>query len=418
MRQYEYWIFFSIGILFSLSLQGQSSLPVGQVLSSARHDRTVDLQQQHIDFISGTNQNIPFVDQISLRSETERFQVFRQQYLARLTVNGFGEMHQQHKLNQASMMTETQVRKVYEHEALNQRYEAAVLYRFILQRMALQEELILVYQDKVDVLKKLTALSTGVEVDDLIKTEYDRDGLNLDMEEARTQLDIIKGKIATWVLVPDTDWNLDTSGFIDPAHMELVVDQIPSQADHNPSIIEKQYKLDQVQAEYNVEKASASQMLDFFQVQYARRTDGLLNREFSAGIGINLPFKGSSRVKIANLQINRNNLEQNIQLNLEQFNQSVKTAHEQMTSLIRRYNLAKEQWNQSQNKFTLDHSSLVRADGPMTLLKAREMQIKRQLTLLDLGKQIVDQYIIILDLTGVLSSVPSVNYLSKHLENY
>ncbi|MEP6794810.1 MAG: hypothetical protein ABJB16_10825 [Saprospiraceae bacterium] len=418
MVQNEKWICLFLTLLLYNSLESQTSIPAGQVLASARYDLAVELRQQHLDYIAQTNQNIPFADQISLRTETDRFLVYRQEYLARLTVNGLSEMRRQRDFNKANLQTEQYLQRSLEHEALAGRYEAISAYRFLQQRLAIHQELKLVYEDKVKVLTKLALLNAGTEVDELIKTEYDLDELNLDINQAAAQFDQIKKMFESWIPMLENEWVLDTTSIIQPSQMELVIDQMPLVANLNPLIIEKQSKIDALQASYNLEKASSKKMLDFFQLRYANRPNETLVREFSAGFGINLPFKGSSRVKLAELQIDKNNSEQNIQYYIHQFNEAIQSAHEQMKALTDRYHIAERQWNESQNKFTIEHQEPLQADGPMTLLKAREYQIKRQFVLVDLGKEIMDQYLKILDLTGALSSLPAVNYLSDTLERY
>jgi len=418
MLQHIKWICVLPVLLLYVALHGQMSIRTNQILASARHDMSVGLNQKHLDFIGQTNQNIPFVDQISLRTETDRFMVYRQEYLARLTVNGPSEIRRQRFLNKAELQTEQIFQRRLEHEALVARYEAVSAYRFIQQRTGIQQELKLVYEDKVNVFHKLAALNAGTEVDELLKAEYDLDELNLEIDQAIEESEQLQKLIAGWLSLQAGEWALDTTAFIQPPGMQLVIDQLPMVSSLNPLILEKQSKIEELQAEYYFEKASASQMLDFFQLRYANRPDEILAREFSAGLGINLPFKGSSRVKLAEIQIDKNNEEQFLLVEMNQLNQEIQSAQDQMKALGGRYRIAEDQWKESQNKYSLEHPSLLQADGPMILLKAREYQIKRQLKLADLEKAITDQYVKILDLTGALSSVPLINYFSDHLENY
>ncbi len=418
MKQYKTWICFLCSFLLYASIHSQSVIPVSRILSSVRDDDKISLQQQHIDYINRTNRNIPFADQVSLRTETDRFLVYRQEYLARLSVNGFGEMNKQRKLNQATLVTEQQVIRQYEHESLLNRYDAVSTYKYLLRRLALQADLNLVLADKVSVLNKLAALNTGVEVDELIKEEYDRDALVLDMDESQSQFEIIKNRIKAWLETSDDTWALDTSGFISTAQMQLVIHDQSQSASMNPWITEKQLSLDETRAAYNLEKASASQMLDFFQIRYANRPNETLISEFSAGFGINLPFKGSSRVKLAELKIEQDNIQQEMQQDLLELNESIVDAKQQMDALIKRKKIAEDQWLDSQHKFSFENPIPLQADGPMTLLKAHELQIKRKLYILDLDQEIINQYVKILDLTGAISAAPLVNYLSAGLENY
>ena len=65
------------------------------------------------------------------------------------------------------------MQRVYWHEALVERYKAVAFYRFILRELVIQQELRVVDEDKLMVHKKMAALNARVDVDDLIKAEFD-----------------------------------------------------------------------------------------------------------------------------------------------------------------------------------------------------------------------------------------------------
>jgi hypothetical protein len=215
-----------------------------------------------------------------------------------------------------------------------------------------------------------------------------------------------------------SDWQIDTSGYITPEQIEIIIAELPQSISQNPQIAEKQAKLNQIDAAYNYERAKSNQVFDFFQVRYANLPFAQLERELSVGIALNLPFRGSSRVNMAELSIDKNTAGQNMQLYMDELNRQVASGRLQVASLGQRYRLARQQWQESQARFTLEHPANTQTEGPMTLLNARELQLRREMNLLDIERDIMDQYLKILDLTGQLSGEPSINYLSEKLSAY
>lgn len=402
-----------------VSCSGQLLISSGNVLASARQDLAVDLHQQQLEYIQQTNLNLPFVNQISFRTETDRFDISRQEYVGRVSVNGLGEIHQQRLLQDSDFSSKENMQRVYFHEALAERYQAIASYRHIQRQLQVQYEFRQVYEDKVNVLNKMAALNAGADLDELIKTEYDLDNLDLKIAESEAILEQLRLAIQTMMALDSTSWQLDTAEFVTTDQIELVIAGIPETVLQNPEIVEKQIKIDQLNAEYNYEKAQSNQVLDFVQVRYANlpiSTD--LNRELSVGLAINLPFKGTSRVSMREIAIDKNAANQNMQLYLAELSRQVATSKLQVVALGKRYRLANQQWQDSQARFTLEHPQNAQTEGPLTLLNARELQFKRQMNLLDIERDLMEQYLNILDWTGTLSEEPSINYLSKQLSAY
>lgn len=412
------WITLLFCCLHLVICSGQLLITSDSIFASARQDRKLEAYNQQMAYMQQSNLNLPFVDQISLRTETDRFDISKQEYLARVSVNGFNEMHQQRLLHESSAASKGGMQRVFWHEVLLERYEVIAAYRQVQRELGTYRKLQLVYEDKVNVLKKLAVYSVDADVEELIETEFDLDNLLLEIAESDALVGQLHQAIEVLYPLDSIDWQLDTSGFITPAQIEVVITGLPQTILYNPEIIEKQARIDQLTAEYNYEKAKSNQVFDFFQVRYANLPFAELERELSVGIGLNLPFRGSSRVNMSELSIDKNAAGQNMQLYIADLEREVKNGRAQIVALGRRFRLAHQQWQDSQARFTLEHPANVQADGPMILLNARELQLKREQTLMDIEREMLELYLEILDWTGQLSEAPVVNYLSKELSAY
>lgn len=396
----------------------QTLVSSGSVLASARQDPAVLQQTQQIALIQQTNLRLPFVEQVGLRTETDRFELRRQEYLTRVSVNGIKEMNSQRRLQSSNLNLEESKAQVLLHEALLERYHILTEYRHAQREQDLRRQLALVFEDKIQVLQTLARLNADADLEEIVKAEYDRDEQSLKIAATESRLEQLRLMIQQTVQPSTTRWQLDTSDFISPQQVERVIGELPPSGLQNPELAEKQAKINQLDAEYRLKKAQSQQMLDFFQMRYANRPDEPFNRDLSVGVGINLPYKGSARLNTNTLKIEQNAATQGVQRYQADLAQWIEMARRQITALSQRLQLAKQQWQDSQARFSLGQSAAAGSLGPMPLLKARELQIQRELNLLDIERDMFSQYLKILDWTGHLSDTPAVNYLSANLDPY
>jgi hypothetical protein len=83
---------------------------------------------------------------------------------------------------------------------------------------------------------------------------------------------------------------------------------------------------------------------------------------------------------------------------------------------ISRYNLEKSQWETSQVAYSLEQFSRMEGVSPLTLLKLRESQLRKELSYQRLRRTIFFHYIDWLDVSGQMMQMPLRNYLTEELE--
>ncbi len=181
----------------------------------------------------------------------------------------------------------------------------------------------------------------------------------------------------------------------------------------HPESAEQQARIDRIFAEQNLLRARSAQVLDFVQVRYQNRPDEGFRRDFSVGLGFRLPYRGSDRVRKAGLEIERFSARQDLELYQQETARERATAQLRFAELYQRWQLARQQWTDSQARYTLAQGAAV---SPLNLLLARSIELRRELILLDLEEALYRQYLKALDLSGALSAAPLINYFSPGLE--
>lgn len=406
-------------LMVSCTCAGQSLISSSQLLAASRLEPSYTIQGQHLAYIDEVDPHLPYLNQISLRTQTDRFDPARQEYALRFSVNGLSEISRASQLQMSDAASKASLQRLYLQESLLQRYQGIAAYHYLLQRLSVEKELQQLYADKTKVLKKRGLLDVETDVDELIKNEFDLDRIDLDIVQDESRLDYTIEVMKSTTPSIEGDWVPDTTGFITLPQIEVQLSQFSDTINNHPQMAIRQAKASEIDAEYALEKAKSNQVLDFVQVRYANVPNLQdLNRELSLGFSFLMPFNGSSHLKMKELLIEKDEANQNILLYQNDLNDRTTRARLKLESLLRQYHLAEKQLEEHQNRFNLDESLLPMEDAALLLISARELQLRRRLNLLSLENDIMDQYIGLLDLTGMLSAIPSVNYLSSNLETY
>lgn len=397
-------------LMAPLRFWGQTVTPVSALLSTARNDLAFQLKDSEISARQAANIKLPVVNGVSLRTETNRFELIRQEYTIRVSLNGLKEMKSVRNTQQVLLMAAGAQKRVLLHEALTLRYEALLQFKSIQSETKLLNALRDVQDERLVFLRKKAALySDATDIEDLIKAESDRD-------ETFAKLTEKQGDIATLLQFFEYAAGLpvvpDTSGWVSLQHIREWTQTLLFEPGFSPSIADREADITVSEAEYQAEKAKSQKMFDYVQTRYSDRPGDPFRYDFFVGIGFTLPYRGASQVKMEELKIEKLEAVNDLAVEKAEQNRQLAALKSQIASLFQQYDLAQQQLNQSQALFSFDKG----AADPLILLTAAEHLIKRRLKLASLEESIFYGYYKLLDISGLMSSEPLTNYLSPNLE--
>jgi hypothetical protein len=387
-------------------LNAQNRIKPEQVLGLAFKDAEVVAAQNTADFQRQINAKLPFLDQISVRTQTRRSDIYQQDYQTRISVNGVKEQSAYRKM-QASEIAVVEANKLERlHYALYDRYLQLADYYAIAKEIPLQESLLLVYLDKIKLLENMAIYAVDTDPESLMKAEFDRDELELKIKENRLAL---LEKSALFSNIPKSD--VDTLGWVSLPQMSqtlLLTDTV-----FHPSSKEETAKIARINAEAELEKARGAQILDYFQLRYTNRPGEPFRNDYSVGMGINIPYNGSRNARKTLLQIEQYAAEQDLQTLQLQCSAAIQKSKLQFFNAQSLHVSIKTQIQKAGQRYNLKEVAAADNDGIVTVLLNSEFQLRRQLKLLSMEKEMTEKYLQILFLSGRLSEIPLVNYLSS-----
>lgn len=403
--------------LYNQTVVAQNTLSTNSILATAKTQTAIALQERKIDVLNAQSYKLPFLEKIDFQTETDRFDWQRQEFRARTSFNGWEEMRSLKQQKEANVQKEQAERTVLFKDVLYDRYALLVEYRFEQAALKMYHQMFNVFADKRDVLQKMAKLSTDFNIEDLIKAEdaaFDFQQKTLQSEGAIRNINqFLKRTFNT-----SDSLQLDTTDWIPLSKIRLLVSELPTTAEKNPILTYQQAAIGVVQSDYNLEKSQTKKIIDYAQIRNRARNKDALVREWSVGVGIAIPYRGSSKIELNNIAFKRLEAENKLKNLQTNFDLEIFNLQQDLDLIFKEYDFVEKQVNESQTLYALDHYANIQGSPPIVLLRMKELVLKRQAQLISLEHLAFQKYIKWLDLTGKLSEMPLQNYLSVGLSAF
>ncbi len=407
MRLLFHLVFWGTTTAFS-----QKTITSADILTSALRDRAVDLQAKKIERLRALSYRLPWVEDVGLRTGTDQFDFAQQNFSLRMNVNGMAEIRAQKSIHQNVLALELAEKGVLLERALLVRYEQLAEFWHIENAAFIQKKLRDVQADKMEVLRELARTSADLDLDYLIKSEDEMHQIDqnlLDFEQKRLN---IRHLVADGLGLRE-GWRLDSADRISINDLRFIVAHLPEKkAIASPLVARQTAEVQFRKAERELEKAKARKVLDFFQTSYSADRDEPFRNEFSVGLGLLFPYRGSSKIKLNDLFIGH--LEEAVRREdlAAQLADELRRERERFELLFRQRDLVLHQLFESNALFAFAEISKVQGSSPLALLRLQENLLKRTLQSAEIERQIVLAYLRILELSGKISEPPLRNWLS------
>lgn len=404
-------------LLAPLSSTAQTLLDPAIVLQSADQDPQVSLHQTHLQFAKNKSPRLALIDGAHLRTESNRFELIRQEYLARLSWNGFLEQKRYRQLQTTALQTSQTELEELLAEALLDRYLWLLHYRSNQQLQGLQAQLYQVFLDKKTVIQLLNANSSQADPDDLYKLQFDLDKLELDRVDSEQWQAQLQVQAAEWLQEVSSP-QLDTSGWISPTLLLPYLQKLGNFVHEYPELLQQKAKITELDAEIRLETAKSRQMIDFIQFRYGNRPGDPFRYAAAVSLGINLPFNSSRNARAQELRIEQSEANTELQQLELQLKEEKKQLLRDLQRQQNQYQLLHHQLKDSETSFAPEKLALLEKNSLLTLLHYRELQLKRQLLLAEIEQKMLETYLQFLYLNGNISRLFRQNFLKNGWPTY
>ncbi|CAH0999702.1 hypothetical protein LEM8419_01002 [Neolewinella maritima] len=248
---------------------------------------------------AGPRFRTPFIDSYDLRTETDENNYERQEYTLRLNFSSRGRARAQRAFYDQLLLEPLETL----NEATCDRTED--LYRdwvrlYLLQReLEIVDSLQLVYQDRQRVADRYAAALRG-DPNDRFKLRTDRTELLLDRQAILQRIAQLRAAYGL------DDAPLDFTAFPTVDDLATRAEELAIAPRQDP---ETAYDLALIDREIALEEAEGRQLLDFLQLRYRSNRDSEFRENFSVGLALRIRDSGDSKLKIRQLQLEKELIE-------------------------------------------------------------------------------------------------------------
>lgn len=416
-------------LFFLNPVQGQKTVTSSQLFAKVLTNPQLDLYERKMNYLENTSHDLPVVEEVIFRTETDEFRLQRQEYTARLKFNSKAERNAQKQFHQTTITAEKSTKNNILLSHLSEKYELWTSYYFYENEKKIREQELEILKDKFKVIGILAKTTGKYDLADLIRVESNLDELEQDILELELRMNYIIEKVGETIKIYRSI-SLDFSNFIsletlrktvmDLISPERTLEAIDTESNINnhPDFNIIQGEINTTLAEIELEKAKQKKILDFVQLKYAGRNENTpYSREWSVGVGIKIPVKNSDILDIRSLELEQLESENELEINKLETKKRIEDRNAKIQILWNQRNLLTRQLAAYQKNYSLEHYAKTGTDL-LVLLEIKENELKKKRSLLNIEEDIYFYYLDILELTGKMVEIPFVNYLSEDLKSF
>lgn len=398
-------------------IQAQTSQQVSpaEILSSFRMDSTYRHIQADLVWASQQAWRSGLFRQMEIRTETDRWEWNRQEFLFRISPRNPREIKLRNQQTQLSTKFLEPEQQALQSQLLAERYETLISLYFA------QKSLGIYLQKKELLQRKLSILSLdfadeNLDPVDLARTETALLKTEGDLTGARRSYSRILVTVQNWLGVADS-LRLNWGDFIGPADIRTILDQeSPFDPHLLPGQLVASLEVEDAFLDWQIEKTQQHRWIDFVQARVQGRDQGFDAPEVSLGLGLQLPLVREYKNQQALDELAWRTARIESQVKGDRYRVKETLSRQQLHDQLDQYEALYQQWESGHTRTAFQQLRQLQEVKAITLILLQEEIISQELLLLDQEEILYEDYFDWLENSGHLSSFSPHNYLSISLE--
>lgn len=400
-------------LIGTCKLVAQADSDISKILNTAFKDNGVKFKNEKNYHLGSLDYAVPFLEKIEVRSETNDFDLRKQDYTVRVSPNT-GSSRKAHRLYHesvkfmAEMELNTEIMKV-----LYDKYHLVKDYIFAKERLKLENVKNVVVLDKVKLLKKMISLSS-FDIVDLIEAEDELYKLQRTIQSIESNLSNLERQLKELLAQDEINISIDDLISVEQIKSFMSLNVLASKTSHPEQEVlsAKHYN---VLMEYDWEVSKNNFSIGFIQASYGYDQDKAFGSNFSLGLGFDIPVKGSTGLELNELKVNILDAQNEYLERVDAIELTKHTSESRLNSLILMYELLSIQIEEGNANHALVEYSKQGIASPQAILKLKELTLNNSALLIEIQSDIMETYLDHIYSTGAIGNKPYQNYFDGDL---
>jgi len=352
-----------------------------------------------------------WIDQMEFRTEMNELDLSEQEYLFRMRFRNDKVRQLQNQLFKMQVSYLENENKVNADDGAQEIYEHIVNLYF-------NQRLDSIYTQKLDLINDKNKLETAIfkndqslNFNDILKIKERAKEIQLQQYDIKLE----RAHILENLAIAEDKTKFDNQNIIGIQNITEVIEQLKLKTEGHPNLSLHQDRLALLEQEYRIEENDKENILRFAQIKYKDDDKLSLEREFSLGIGLTIPYRSINEANLTKIELERieENYEQ--QERVLDMQNELREEKNELQNLIEKHSFLVE-FIKEEN-LALLKSEYLRSQqvAPLPLINLELLIMDRQLELTLIEQEIYQQYIETLDSIGALRFSNNTNYLDRNL---
>lgn len=414
----------------------QAVVSMDTVLAATRTDARVAAANGMSDFTQSLNYRLPLIRKLELRLgvngngfRDSLYGDIRNEDFYGLVVspNSLREKRRQQDIQSAQIEVYDAEARVIWQEAILERYDALIqLYysrRLYDARAGLDSLLAVKQQLLLDMIEQ----GVDVKVKEIVDAENDRSSLQFGMTDSEKIMYREAARIRSFLERPQplapADIQLDD--FITPEVIALVVSGYSKNPPSDPLYDYEVSRTHLAKKEFDLENAKERQIFSFFQIGYqlpivVERAPTRLNpnNNISFRMGLTLPLPGNNNLDRSEAALELREADNKVQITQQETRVNAEAQRAKVENLLQSLRSQRDRAASSVAGKLLNADNVTLELTPLEVIELHLSKQKRELRALETEMEIAEEYLVFLEHSGYLGTLPPRNYLSVSLEEY
>lgn len=404
--KYSFLLAFSFCNITTFFAQNDLSLTL--FLSSASQQKNVQIANQNLEFQSGQDAELPWIQELEFRTETNDFILKQQEYTVRVSPNTKRQRNAQMAFYQATTELSKMERELVLKNALFLRYEWLVEWMKIEQSLEQKTILKVIYNDKLVVLKRSMG-DLNFKVKDLVKAEEDL----LELDSKVRILTDKKARLLSafqYLTGANNQLALDKKTLITTTQILDKIEFRTLDSTNSLALNRKQKRIEILDKKAEIEWSEIYNPIRYAQIKGGGNADDF--REFvSIGLGVKLPLKGDKKMNLNELNLEKFEESGEYILLKEKLEYKQQQLIERLNQLILQQEYLAQQIKNSQATFLLNKLLETDDSNPLDILDLKEIIVKKEQNLEQFDLHILQLYVEWLAISNKMMERPFRNHL-------
>ena len=350
--------------------------------------------------------NFPWIDRYELRTETHDFDLDQQEYTLRLSPSS-------RKIRKAQ-------KALYETKRHSPDFDGQEIYcdfllalhldwlsLFILsEQQSVMDKLLVLLNDKQTIYLKM-AETLEFDPQNLLKLQKEKSDIEIELHELKLEQDFLLSRYDIH------DHELDFGDFATIEKISAYLDKslLTDQTQANLTQAETAYKKELLIKEIELESAEKKRLLDFVQVKYNGPNSDLLEERLSVGLGLQLSTSGSSKLKMQELQIEKEELDRKLERNQWKQQEKLNTLSHQLQTDIQAFLHFQNVMTTEKDQLESLSNKIAQKEGisPLFLLDVAERHLSMKSKSLNKKEDVLRNFLKFLHQSGEMCQSDFVN---------